>query len=58
MAPCYLTGQVLKVTIGNFHTYGIIIPHIFEHQMGFKSLIADESRFSISVDQLEYMKYR
>ncbi len=54
MLPICLPGQVLKVTVGNIHTYVIIVPHIFEHRMGFKSLLARDRESSISVDQLQH----
>jgi len=54
MLPSYLKGQVLKVTIGDLQTYVIVVTHIFKHKLGFKSLLAQDSPFSISVDELQH----
>jgi hypothetical protein len=56
MLPSYLKGQVLKVTVGDLQTYVIVVTHIFKHKLGFKSLLAQDSPFSISVDELQHYR--
>jgi hypothetical protein len=54
MLPLYQLGQVLQVTIGDLDTYVTIVEHIFKHKLGFKSLFAQDSPYSISVDELQH----
>ncbi len=54
MLPSYLPGPVLKVNVGNIQTNVIIVPHIFEHRLGFKSLLVQDREYSLSVEQLQH----
>ena len=53
MTNIFLPDQVLKIDYGIFHTYVIVVEHISRHRLGFKSLLALDSPYSISVTELK-----
>src|SRR5579859_8093327 len=58
MLNTFQEGQILELTVGDIQTYVVVVSHIFPHRLGFKSLFALETAYSISIDQLQHYQVR
>jgi hypothetical protein len=52
MTQEYNQGNVYKLTGTGFYTYVIIVKHITEDKLGFKSIVAEDKIESIGIDVL------